>query len=326
MTLAGSLNVTFADGFLSTTGQTFTIIRNDGPNVVSGTFAGPLGRVHSSPSGDGAVPDQLLSEAANHHDVTLTDNPYVVTTTADSGDGSLRRAILDADANPGARTITFDIPGSGVQVVTPLSALPAITNTVTIDGSTQPGYAGTPLIEIDGASAGSASVDGLDINGGSNTVISGVDINSFSGAGIGIDVFRARTPHCRESSSKIPTSGSMRRAMSPRPNTIGIDVGAVDGVQIANNVISGNASNGLSIGGQDVVVTGNFVDTNAARTAAAWARRQATGSVWVVRPTATSGAPIRETATTSPETWEQTTWARMVLRVAGFTSLNPTML
>ena len=75
---------------------------------------------------------------------------FVVTTTADSGPGSLRQAILDSNAATGAtNTIDFDIPGSGVQTIAPLSPLPAITNPVLIDGDSQPGYAGTPLIELE---------------------------------------------------------------------------------------------------------------------------------------------------------------------------------
>src|SRR5947208_2551292 len=49
----------------------------------------------------------------------------VVTNTADSGAGSLRQAILDADANPGT-TITFDIPG-GPATIDLATALPDLT-------------------------------------------------------------------------------------------------------------------------------------------------------------------------------------------------------
>ena len=63
---------------------------------------------------------------------------FTVTTTADSGPGSLRQAILDANGNPGADTIAFAIPGSGVQTLDVSSAL-TITDPVTIDGYTQPG-------------------------------------------------------------------------------------------------------------------------------------------------------------------------------------------
>ena len=51
---------------------------------------------------------------------------YTVTTTANSGVGSLRQAILDANANGGLDTIAFDIPGPGVQTITPAAELPII--------------------------------------------------------------------------------------------------------------------------------------------------------------------------------------------------------
>ena len=44
-----------------------------------------------------------------------------------------------------------------MQTIAPLSALPAITNPVLIDGFSQPGYGGTPLIEINGSQAGAAT-------------------------------------------------------------------------------------------------------------------------------------------------------------------------
>ena len=66
---------------------------------------------------------------------------FLVTNTGDSGPGSLRQAILDSNAATGAtNTIDFDIPGTGVQTIAPLSPLPAITSPVLIDGASQPGY------------------------------------------------------------------------------------------------------------------------------------------------------------------------------------------
>src|SRR5689334_16366933 len=72
---------------------------------------------------------------------------FPVTTTADSGAGSLRQAVMDANGFAGSDVITFSIPGSGVHTITLTSgALPQLTQPVSIDGTTQPGYAGTPLI------------------------------------------------------------------------------------------------------------------------------------------------------------------------------------
>ena len=70
---------------------------------------------------------------------------FSVTTTADAGPGSLRQAILDANGAPGPDEIVFSI-GTGVASIAPTGALPPLTDPVTIDGTTQPGFAGTPLI------------------------------------------------------------------------------------------------------------------------------------------------------------------------------------
>jgi len=114
--------------------------------------------------------------------LTAPGSTFVVTNAGDSGPGSLRQAILDANANPGADTIVFNIPGSGLHTITPSTTLPTISDPVTIDGSTQPGFTGSPIIELNGSQAG-ANVDGLRITAGSS-VVSGLVINRFSSDGM----------------------------------------------------------------------------------------------------------------------------------------------
>jgi hypothetical protein len=75
---------------------------------------------------------------------------FTVSNVNDSGPGSLRQAIADANASPGADVIQFNLPGGGVQTITPVSALPVVSDPVTLDGTTQPGYAGTPLVYLNG--------------------------------------------------------------------------------------------------------------------------------------------------------------------------------
>ena len=82
---------------------------------------------------------------------------YTVTNLAASGDGSLLDAIADANSHPGADTITFAI-GSGAQTIRLGSILPTVTGPLTIDGTTQPGFASTPLIVIDAVSSGRGDV------------------------------------------------------------------------------------------------------------------------------------------------------------------------
>src|SRR5947209_3346183 len=96
---------------------------------------------------------------------------FQVTNTGDSGAGSIRQAILDANAAVGADNITFNIPGAGVHTISPASVLPDITDTVTVDATTQPGFAGTPLIELDGSG----------VTGSGLTLAAGSDRNTVRG-------------------------------------------------------------------------------------------------------------------------------------------------
>jgi Bacterial Ig-like domain (group 3) len=129
---------------------------------------------------------------------------FLVTTTADNGDdtnpvsGSFRQAILENNAdtaNTAADTIDFNIPGSGVQVIQPLSQLPTITHPVVIDGYSQPGSSPNSLavgdnavlvIELEGSSAGGVPT-GLRVLS-SGVTVQGLDINNFGFSGIWLDV------------------------------------------------------------------------------------------------------------------------------------------
>jgi hypothetical protein len=99
---------------------------------------------------------------------------FTVTNTNDSGAGSLRQAILSANTNVSADLIVFNIPGAGPHTITPTSALPEIIDPVTIDGTTQPGFMGTPIIELNGTSAGE-NANGLVVN--TDSVVRGLIIN-----------------------------------------------------------------------------------------------------------------------------------------------------
>src|SRR5262245_29512745 len=76
---------------------------------------------------------------------------FTVTTTADTGAGSLRQALLSANLSPGVDAIQFNVSGAGVRMIAPRTELPTITGVVTIDGTTQPGFQGTPLIQLLGS-------------------------------------------------------------------------------------------------------------------------------------------------------------------------------
>src|SRR4051794_26756448 len=74
----------------------------------------------------------------------LAGTTFIVTTADDSGLGSLRQAIDDANLPPGTDAISFAIGGSPPPPIVLLSALPAVTDPVVIDGTTQPGFVDRP--------------------------------------------------------------------------------------------------------------------------------------------------------------------------------------
>src|SRR4051794_39013166 len=67
---------------------------------------------------------------------------FTVTNVANAGTGSLRNAIIASNDTGGPDTIAFNIAGTGVHTIFLSTALPSLTDQVTIDGTTQPGYAG----------------------------------------------------------------------------------------------------------------------------------------------------------------------------------------
>ena len=138
------------------------------------TYAAPAG-FHGSASLNVEAQSDGITLLAGQ--VLISTGSFVVTTTADSGPGSLRQAILDSNAATGAtNTIDFDIPGHGVQPIDLASPLPPITNPVSIDGTSEPGYAGTTLITIIADYTG--TYDGLTING-SDVTVRGLTTASF---------------------------------------------------------------------------------------------------------------------------------------------------
>ncbi len=228
----------------------------------------------------------------------LVVGSFLVTNTNDSGGGSLRAAIVDANtladgtaAKPDQ--IQFDIPttdpgyqsGTGAFTIQPLSALPTITDTFVLDGYTQPGASPNTLaigdnavlkIVLNGSLAG--SVDGLVIAGGSSTV-SGLVIDNFAagaadgGGGLvlggGNDVVTGNF------------IGTDVTGESAAPNSNGIYTTSpgnmIGGPSPADrNIISGNNSaqpvhfsqNGIALGSNGNLIEGNYIGTDKSGTSA----------------------------------------------------------
>ena len=132
-------------------------------------------------SGQVAPTSVLAAPALTFLVTTTNDNPGGVNPAPGAGTGTLRQAIVDANANAGADAIQFSIAGPVPHTIIPLAPLPAITESVTIIGTSNPDFSGAPVIELNGGSAGVSN--GLVINAPSCTV-NGLIINRFATDGV----------------------------------------------------------------------------------------------------------------------------------------------
>lgn len=260
---------TDASGFVE---QTFNLSSLAAGNFLSASATGPDGTSEFAKA-------KIVQEA-----VSL---PLVVTNTNDSGAGSLRQAILNANAmiNGGSPdVITFNIPGSGLKTIAPTSRLPIIADPVVIDGYSQPGTSANTLasgdnavllINVNGASlpggatvlavaAPDCTVRGLVINGaGTGSILSGTSLSVLAGA-----------DGTRIEGNFIGTNAT-GTAAAPKP---GQGITVIDSANLvvggttpaARNILSGNF-NGLIVQGElsaGGLVAGNYIGTNASGTAA----------------------------------------------------------
>ena len=189
---------------------------------------------------------------------------FSVTNTNDSGAGSLRAAILSANATSAADTITFNIPGAGAHSIAPTSALPVITRALTIDGATQPGYAGVPLVQLNGANANSGL--GL-VLGISNCTVNALTINGWSSAGVSMTGSGTVNSHIQGCfvGLNVTATGAV-------PNSVGILISGgahnnfIGGASpTLANYIGGNTAVGVAINGSGSngnFVTGNIIGTD----------------------------------------------------------------
>jgi len=198
---------------------------------------------------------------------------FTVTTTADSGAGSLRQAILDANASAGADLINFSIPAAGVHTIVVSSDLPTITDPVMIDGYSQPGTSLNNLAQADNAvlkielrAAAPSGMTGLDIAAGGSR-IQGLAIFDFGGGAIDL----------RSAGGNVILGNfiGLNASGAPGIETNGIDI--FDGstgntigsaIPAERNVISGNDGDGIILRSTTTgnAIQGNFIGVNLAGT------------------------------------------------------------
>jgi len=197
---------------------------------------------------------------------------FTVTNTNDAGAGSLRQALIDANAVSGHDTVTFSIPGAGPHVISPTSRLALGTtaggnnNPVTVDGCSQSGSdcSQFPLdlkIQVDGtnltevipagqtraifplSSLGSV-VKGLSVSGGVTN-----NLAAFGSARIALGGIFVNTNFTLQSSfvglAPDGTVSGNTSALTPGTNTKTEDFHIGGSNPGEGNVISGNTTNGL---------------------------------------------------------------------------------
>ena len=141
-----------------------------------------------------------------------------------------------------------------------------MTGPVLIDGASQPGFAGSPLVELDGSAAGG---DGLTVSAGTSE-IRGLVINRFAGSGVvltggGGNVVAGNYIGTDAAGAADLGNGGdgVRIEGGSGGNTVG---GALAGQR---NVISGNGANGVLVApGGGNYVYGNHIGTSASGSAA----------------------------------------------------------
>lgn len=210
---------------------------------------------------------------------TLSGRTVVVTNTNDIGLGSLRDAITNANACIGKDTILFDIPGTGPHTISPLSPLPAITDTVFINGYSQPGAVEATassdavlMIEVAGGSAGNTS--GLHVQNTPDCKISGLCLNTWLGfgGGNGAGILLQNANRAEVVGNYIGTdptgsfAGFNRQAgIIVSGNSLDVLIGGDSPGDL--NLISGNENAGIQISGDSgivrrTIIQGNFIGTD----------------------------------------------------------------
>jgi titin len=201
----------------------------------------------------------------------------IVTTTADSGAGSLRAAMYFVEDHPGAM-VKFNIAtndagfSKGVFNIHLTGHLPPLTTDgLVIDGSTQPGFTGKPLIVVDGSQIipeTFTSNSGLLIYSANNQV-KNISFTGFNWNGLTLEYADATNNTIAGCWLGLDATGS-----NAAPNAYqgiyliqGASRNFIGGTNaLARNVISGNAQYGVYISDSNTVgnvVLGNYISTDA---------------------------------------------------------------
>ncbi|MCI0488913.1 MAG: FG-GAP-like repeat-containing protein, partial [Blastocatellia bacterium] len=221
--------------------------------------SGPVAALPMRLNSDALSDVVIMRNGHSQISVTLTQAQatFTVTNTNDSGPGSLRQAIIDANRNPGLDTIIFSI-GSGPVTITIAANTPNLvtSDAVTIDGTTQPGFSGTPIIELNGTN------NYLVIDGG-NSVVRGLVNNRFNAftslyiSSNGNNVIEGNFigTNATGTSDVGNSTWGVIALIGANGNIIGGTTAA------ARNIIAGNSA-GVGIFTTNNLISGNYIGTD----------------------------------------------------------------
>lgn len=208
----------------------------------------------------------LLTPATLALAATASAATFTVINTGDAGAGSLRQAITDANTMAGADTIAFAIPGADQKTIALLSVLPAISETVTIDG----GNNGDPINRVELTGGGTLST-GFDLEnpGASGSAIRNFVLNGFTSRQI---LFLFNVTGCTIQGNFIGLNAAGTAVVNTSGQGIEMSVGCSGnliggGTAAQRNVISSPTNIAIVLNGSDSIVQGNFIGLNAAGSA-----------------------------------------------------------
>jgi hypothetical protein len=182
---------------------------------------------------------------------------YTVTNALNSGPGSLRQAITDANLTDEPDVITFNIPPGGLQSIPLTFDLPVVISPLVIDGWSQPGYSGQPLIELNGAGA----FNGLGFQSHSN-VVRGLIINGMQGVGISLEGLSSSNTLVGNWIG-VDATGKLKDGNIFGITIIGGTNNVIGGTNSQlRNVVSANSQRGININSSRNVVLGNYIGTD----------------------------------------------------------------
>jgi hypothetical protein len=172
---------------------------------------------------------------------------------------TLRDAIAFANSRPGKDTVAFAI-GTGPATIALDAPLPPITDPAVLDGTTQPGFAGSPLVTLDGSRAGDEAA-GLLITAGASTVRA-IALRGFRSTDLAAIVLAEKGGNSLLGNfvGVDGSNGGTGILVRSGRNRIG---GTRAG---SGNVVSGNTGAGLRLRGAGNLVVGNRIGTDAAAT------------------------------------------------------------